>query len=650
MKKWSVNYIFSLLLIFIPFIGYSQSTQVVVKQRGDKKINSTVSITTETGEGVPKESEFQKTKDLYIKVVPEKGNLLFKFTKKDVDSLKQYLTIVQNKKYFWPVRANAIITSFPTKELKGALVIYDKSDLDITKPFVFTYLKNTSKAVQIKENLWRGYDTFSQLYTKGKEELKTDKYNALKKLAAFTPKSPESMKFSFSQDAVGLYNKTLEGVVKSFDDQTAAIMSLDPTDRFNTENKKKIAKLSTAWKLEVPKFVPLLDKDNKEQAEMLNQVVEINKRFSTFANGYVLQVLYDYDYNEYKFELFVNTISKMLIHSTPVDYVKGLEPIDLKVLDKLKAEKSDLAKFGFSDEFTKLVELINTNIRSGKYVLDSNVVSRLRLLKGEEKYPNYEIIDAFNSLVQKDIKSFSVKLHKVADVATTHHLVYELSGWMAALYYTDKKVDVQVIGLINQGKALLEQNNIVKAGDTFEMAFKLNRIMPITQYYIGLAYYLQGQEYTGIKFFNNSLKIEPSLTIPYVKELEFYSQEEQWEEGLEMANKALKQHPNNWYFLHTKAKMLFELNKYEESKALIIGEMIEIRPQQIGQYFLAGDIYLKQDSLGQARTWYGKAGDIDPTNLKYEEKMRDWEAANKKSKMKSKTVKKKSVKPKNKSK
>ncbi|QZT38373.1 tetratricopeptide repeat protein [Halosquirtibacter xylanolyticus] len=636
MRQKAIIYFVIVLVSFLPFFAVAQSVDLVVKERGDKKINSTITITTKTGEGVPKETEFQKSQNIYFKLVPQKGNLLFKFTKRDVDSLKQYLTVVQGKKYFWPSDAEVLKTNFPTNEMTGVLLTYDRSNLDITQPFIFSYFDKKTKEIQIKENLWKGYDTFLALYEGAKKTVDEDKYAALKSLAAFTPKSPPSMKFSFSADAVALYTSIIKGIVDSYDKGTSEIEALSADERFNEVNSKKISEMSAKWKTEAPKLVPLLDKENKEQADILVQMTEVNKRFVNLANGYVLQVLYDYDYNEYKFELFINTISKLLIFNIPEDYIVDLKPIDLKVLDQLKDEKADLTKYGFTSEFTKLIDLINSNIKQGKYVLDPNVVERLKVLKSKENYPNYEIIDAFNALAQKDVSTFNVKIHKVADVATTHQLVYELSGWMAALYYTEKKVDIQVIKLINEGKKYLETNNIVKAGDTFEMAYRLNRIMPITQYYVGLAYYLQGQEYTGIKFFNNALRIEPSLTIPYVKELEFYIQEEQWNEGLKMTEQALKQHPKSWFFLHSKAKMLYELGKYTEAKTLIRDQMIEIRPQEIGQYFLAGDIYLKQDSLQEARDWYNKAGDIDPTNLMYEEKMRDWEAEKKKSGVKSK--------------
>ncbi|MDC1107078.1 hypothetical protein OAT16_10250 [Prolixibacteraceae bacterium] len=640
MRQKAIRYFVIVLMNYLPIFAVAQSVDLVVKERGDKKINSTISITTSQGEGVPKETEFQKSMNIYFKLVPQKGNLLFKFTKRDVDSLKQYMTIVQGKKYFWPSDAEALKASFPSKEMIGVLLTFDRSNLDITQPFIFSYFNKTTNKMQIKENLWKGYDTYLALYEEAKRMVDEDKYSVLKNLAAFSPKVPASMKFSFSQDAVTLYSNTLKSIVDDYDKKTGQIEALDPDVRFNAENSKAISDLASKWKKEAPQLVPLLDKENKDQAAILVQMSVVNKRFVNLANGYVLQVLYEYDYNEYKFELFINTISKLLVFNVPNDYVVDLKPIDLKILDQLKEEKADLNKYGFSEEFAKLIDLINTNIKQGKYVLDPSILERLRVLKSKERYPNYEIIDSFNSLAQKDVKSFNIKIHKVADVATTYDLVYELSGWMAALYYTEKKVDVQVIKLINEGKMYLETNNIVKAGDTFEMAYRLNRVMPITQYYIGLAYYLQGQHYTGIKFFNNALRIEPSLTIPYVKELEFYIQEEQWDEGLKMTNQALKQHPKNWFFLHSKAKMLYELGKYTEAKTLIRDEMIMLRPQEIGQYFLAGDIYLKQDSLQEARDWYNKAGDIDPTNLKYEEKMRDWEAVKKKRSVKENQEKK----------
>ena len=221
----------------------------------------------------------------------------------------------------------------------------------------------------------------------------------------------------------------------------------------------------------------------------------------------------------------------------------------------IEKENSDLEKYNFKEDFIKLVNLINNNISHEKFILDQDIVERLHELKYQERYPNYEIIDAFNALAKNDLYSFKRKIKQVADVATSLELITNVSEWLASLYYTNKKVDNQIIQLINQGKEQLKRNNVIRAGDTFEMAYRLNKRMPITQYYIGLSYYLQGQEYTGIRFFNNALKIEPNLMIPFIKEIEFYTKEEQWEEASKVVNKAIKEHPNNWYFLWAPLKI-----------------------------------------------------------------------------------------------
>lgn len=613
----------------IPTVSMSQTTDLVVKKRGDKRINSTISITTKNGDGIPKESQFQKSKYIYFKLTPEKGKLMFKFNKKDIDSLKIYLNIIQDKKYFWPTEVTPIIKRFPKKELQGVLVSYDKTKLEITQPFIFSYFDEKSNEIQIEETLWKDYDKYLLFYEKGKRELKEDLYKALKSLSVFTYNEPESMKFTFSKEAHNLYFETINNIVGKYNKETLKIEKIPSKKRYNSKNRELSAILYEGWKQDVPQLAPILDEEDSLHAEIIKQISNIDRRFVRLANGYILQIFYDNDYNEYKFELFINTISKLLIINTPKGYTTELKPIDIDRLELIEKENSDLERYNFKEDFIKLGNLINNNIAYQKYILDQDIVERLHELKYQERYPNYEIIDAFNALAKNDLYSFKRKIKQVADVATSLELITNVSEWLASLYYTNKKVDNQIIQLINQGKEQLKRNNVIRAGDTFEMAYRLNKRMPITQYYIGLSYYLQGQEYTGIRFFNNALKIEPNLMIPFIKEIEFYTKEEQWEEASKVVNKAIKEHPNNWYFLYKRAKIHNKMDQYDDAKNIVTEKLIKIRPQQIEQYFLMGDIFLKQDSLSKAREWYNRAGDIDPTHFLYEEKMKEWKESHK---------------------
>lgn len=613
----------------IPTVSMSQTTDLVVKKRGDKRINSTISITTKNGEEMPKESQFQKSKYIYFKLTPEKGKLMFKFNKKDIDSLKIYLNIIQDKKYFWPTEVTPIIKRLPKKELQGVLISYDKTKLEITQPFIFSYFDEKSNEIQIEETLWKDYDKYLLFYEKGKRELKEDLYKALKSLSVFTYNKPESMKFTFSKEAQNLYSKTINDIVGRYDKETLKIEKTPSKKRYNSRNRERSAILYEEWKQDVPQLAPILDEDDSLHAEIIKQISDIDKRFVRLANGYILQIFYNNDYNEYKFELFINTISKLLITNTPKGYTTELEPINIDLLEFLDEENSDLEKYNFKEDFIKLVNLINNNISHEKFILDQDIVERLQELKYHERYPNYEIIDAFNALARNDLYSFNRKIKQVADVATTLELITNVSEWLASLYYTNKKVDNQIIQLINQGKEQLERNNVIRAGDTFEMAYRLNKRMPITQYYIGLSYYLQGQEYTGIRFFDNALKINPNLMIPFIKKIDFYTKEEQWEEASKVVKEAIKEHPSNWYLLFKRANILTKMNQFNDAIDIITEKLITIRPQQIEQYFLMGDIFLKQDSLSKAHEWYNRAGDIDPTHLLYEEKMKEWKESHK---------------------
>lgn len=613
----------------IPTVSMSQTTDLVVKKRGDKRINSTISITTKNGEEMPKESQFQKSKYIYFKLTPEKGKLMFKFNKKDIDSLKIYLNIIQDKKYFWPTEVTPIIKRLPKKELQGVLISYDKTKLEITQPFIFSYFDEKSNEIQIEETLWKDYDKYLLFYEKGKRELKEDLYKALKSLSVFTYNKPESMKFTFSKEAQNLYSKTINDIVGRYDKETLKIEKTPSKKRYNSRNRERSAILYEEWKQDVPQLAPILDEDDSLHAEIIKQISDIDKRFVRLANGYILQIFYNNDYNEYKFELFINTISKLLITNTPKGYTTELEPINIDLLEFLDEENSDLEKYNFKEDFIKLVNLINNNISHEKFILDQDIVERLQELKYHERYPNYEIIDAFNALARNDLYSFNRKIKQVADVATTLELITNVSEWLASLYYTNKKVDNQIIQLINQGKEQLERNNVIRAGDTFEMAYRLNKRMPITQYYIGLSYYLQGQEYSGIRFFDNALKINPNLMIPFIKKINFYTKEEQWEEASKVVKEAIKEHPSNWYLLFKRANILTKMNQFNDAKDIITEKLITIRPQQIEQYFLMGDIFLKQDSLSRAHEWYNRAGDIDPTHLLYEEKMKEWKESHK---------------------
>lgn len=623
MKTMTIILLGVFFFLFAP--ASAQTTEIVVKRGMGREVRAKIQLSDVQGNFNPSAKRFANDTRLHFRFTPQKGNLMLKFARRDLDSLQLYLGLAQQNEFLWLVDVKPTFKNpLNSTGFAGAVISFEKAGFTLREPFKFIYKDQQSTEMTLPQVYWPGYDHFLRRYQLGIRSSKDKPLAAIGLLACFHPDTLHAMGFDYSEDARNLLFKSIHTVIDTFEVVSRLVETGQMSARYAFDELNAIAAAGKAWHEAGVVLDPVLQGVASEAVEydLVRRKRALDTTFSTLEQRYGSKVLSDYTYDEYKFELFTSLLSKMVLYKPGFSQVSRLTRLPIELVEHFPEEKRELTRYHFLSEFKRLVQLINQNITMHQYLMDESLMLHLKGLQTVEPYPNYEIMQAANRLAAGDLVGFSRELQAVLDVAGTSDRIELAERWVGAVEFTMNQTDPGLLENLSKGITMLEAQNIAAASNAFDMAFRLDQRSWVALYYLGLTHYLQGQKYTGLKFFRKALAENPRAMMPYVKELAFYREEKAFEQALSIADSALAHRPNNWFMLTERADLLYRCGRLEEAKKVILDKVLPVRSRMIEQYFLMGDIYLAQDSLKMAETYYNKAGDIDPTHSFYEKRMR----------------------------
>jgi len=314
-------------------------------------------------------------------------------------------------------------------------------------------------------------------------------------------------------------------------------------------------------------------------------------------------------YNNYKFNLFIDLISKILLHKNLLSSVDDLEPLNINVLNYYPDSKRELMG-DWEDQFKIFIDLINNNIDLKGKIFNKDVMDNLDSLRANQKQPYFEIISAFNSL-NENTNSFKHYLQTALKKSSDENIIDNIEYWLLSFRLTDEGINSAYITELNEGINLIRKEQFDRADDIFNLLMRIaNQYAPVW-YYTGLIKHNLGQSYSAERFFTKALEIYPEYMAPRIFILKIFENDENYEQLLENMSSAIEA-MNTWIFRYKRASAFYKLEQFEQAITEITDECLKLNSWNINQYFLLGDAYLAINNFEMAKEAYEKTLDINP--------------------------------------
>ena len=104
----------------------------------------------------------------------------------------------------------------------------------------------------------------------------------------------------------------------------------------------------------------------------------------------------------------------------------------------------------------------------------------------------------------------------------------------------------------------------------------------------------------------------------------FLTNSKDYKDALNEVNSALSKSPY-WYYYFRKAQILVNLKRHKEAKDILLEKCMTLIEHHFDSYILLGDISISLQDKEGAKEYYLQAGDIDPENQVFINKMRKLE-------------------------
>ena len=559
--------------------------------------------------------EFQRSEQLYLFVEPFPKDEWTTFKEKMVQDELASVAILQGNLTIRHDGAYPALTKTDAKEnITGILISFKKQMIDVTSEFSFVSASDTSDPVQIHERYWEGYDKYMDISKKGNKLFDQNKFleafNTLKVFITDTASVKGLQKFSFTA-----HNQT--NILMN-----CAYMYSDSINRtFNFINYKFHKMYEEPMIASLDSLNQLMQKAQGFFAGYLNLMESLNDLKAKEIKELMARNSMDYDriiqqnrnvlekrkliflsrdsYDNFSFELYVDLITKMLLHCDSLKVIKGLDTLNISVLAEYYPEKyAELTLMkGWKESFEFLTRFINKTITRNKVVLLDSTIKRIEAMRSFQKQPYYEVLTAFNWLGQNNLQKFRQYLDTAMNTATDRRMLINIQNWFINLTITEKEVDYQLIQIYNEGLKYAEDDNFENAMTSFEKVLYISSKFAPVYYQIGLLYYIRNEGYTGEIRLGTSIQLDSTYISAWMVLLEKLYDSREFTRAEELVNKALKI-KQLWVFYHFKARILEQLEnlkKTDEGISIIDNQCIPRNKYNLDQYFSLADLYLKSN-------------------------------------------------------
>lgn len=606
----------------------------------DKKHSIDIQLTTSTCLSDIPDGYYEFNDSLFF-TIKAKGD--WDLSKGHLKDLKSVL-IVQSEVPTMASRTFGMLDD--SKKITKILIVFPKKNIDITKPFEFTFEEYISDAIAIPEKHWSYYTEFNTFYNDSKDLNNQQKYiEAFKKLQNILPGNDHFnyyYKFSsYNLAKDNLFPEVINGYLDSKENQL-----LELKDLFSNLESIPGNELE---KLKIKKDSVVLIKEEFDPYYRITESVNINLRskhqsliddYTLFYNNShdawktaVLGVIETGFYkNENKYEIYIELLARLLIYS---DHVSSLSPYDSINVSLISDPTKENAFFKehidilnlmeWKDEFVTVMELLNQEINANTRLISE---SHLLNLKGNMRYesqPNYNIIYAFNELVKGNFETFKDNIQLAISKCTDKEMIYYLELWQFSFMFRSLNVDDNYLDKVNAGLAYEQKYLPNEATKQYEMAKRMRSNIALPTFLMGrIKLEVEKQEFAAERYLNEAINIYPGFALARIYNIEIQIKNELYDNALNEIEAVLNiSSLSIWYIYYLKAKILSLKGEHKAALEIVQTYCIPFNESNFNQYILLGDIYLALNDCENAKLNYQNAGDIEPNNDQYSRKMKE---------------------------
>lgn len=628
------NYLLLLMVIHLSLNIFGQTAELEI----DKKHSVNFQVSTDLG-SIEIPDRYYEFNDSLFFIVKPKG--YEHFSKGDLKAFKA-IKIQQSEHYTSSGRIFGITNG--SKKIKKILIVFSRSDIDITKKFEFIIESHTSDAFGIPEQYWPHYTQFINYYNTGKLLYKKKKYiEAFKQLQNILPGSENYLSYiNFSTnktaydilipDIITGYQEKHENILQELKVYFNSLEKLSDKELFNLEIKKDSVILINEVFEPYYRITESTNIDLRQKHEKL--INEYNKLYATSYETWkktILKVLETGKYgDENKYSIYIELLSKLLIYNNHIQLLSGYDSLNISLIlnpnneiSFLKSHIDILELMEWKNEFITILKLLNEEIATNTRLISQTNLLNLRANMMYERQPNYYIIYGFNELVKGNFETFKDNILLAIAKCTDKELLYYLELWYFSYRFITKDINQGFLDKINAGLDFEKKCLPNDAKKQYEMAKRIESNCALPAFLIGkIKLEIENEIHISERYFDEAINIYQSFALARIYHLELLINNNQYSNALNEIEAVLNiSNLSIWYIYYLKAKVLYLQEKYNPALEIIQNKCTTLNSNNFDQFILLGDIYLALKDCESAKENYQNAGDIDPDNAIFSERM-----------------------------
>lgn len=620
--KNGILYLFTLILFFN--LGFStlclgQTSELVYKVKGKSSFSVTIEFANAAGNTVVQPAEYINSSDIYWLLSPSGENAKEIIKEDDVTEYLSKISLAQGEKRVNQSAAPKNLFNDKGK-IEKLVIAFSKSEFTDYLSFFFSIENLTSEKISIREVYFSSYLPQKAIYEQGIAKLEKNDF-----VGAFTDfmqilenakTKKEIQTFSFYRLALDKeIPRAIDLLIKSeFSKFNQTVQSFQKEKQISTFNNVKSFVLASTKNMEIFDSYLALEGESAKASknQILSFVSTLSNEYNKIAIAFEMEMMNFFktnNYSNYKFSVFVNLISKMLLHKSSLSFVEKLEPIDINLLKIFPETKKELAG-ALADEFKFYVEVINKNIVKQGKVFEQEITDHLWELNTTQKQPYFEIIFAFNNL-NSDKELFKDYINTILTKSTDENFIDYTDVWLLSYKLKEEGINASILSQLNEGISLIQKEQNGRADEAFEILMRNAYEYAPVWLYAGKVKQGLGESYSAERFFKKALEINPQYIAAHKLLLKLNLRDKNYPQLIENVASALY-NADIWFFRYMKAIALYNLENYPEALDEITQQCFKWNNLDINLYFLLGDTYLALKDFDKAKENYEKTLDINP--------------------------------------
>jgi len=567
---------------------------------------------------------FNQSNLIFFTVKPIPGQN-WNFSKNEAENKLTELKLAQDNIVLPVKRLKSVIED---KEITKVIVTYNKPSINVLRTFQFKFEEAASEALSFPETLWPNYKVYNAIIDKSKElQNKNDFLGSFKNLIKLWNTDNNFSKFSFYLASVESFNNLVErnlALSKDSLQKGVARFQKKPTeknlDRLEALNDTLLKNLNILESFLATTHEGIVPDNFLKTIDA--QKTQISKEFASASQLFrktMLSIFEEKNYSDYKFKLYTEVLSNLLISVDKIKPLKSLDNLYISKLRKYPDQKSELTDMGWYEDFAIICRLLNDNIHKQSYLFRDSVMINYAKNKTYETQPYYTIFRAYDSLIKKDKTKFIRLMNECLTTVTDRDMLANLD-LSISLATIDSLTNESYWDVVQKGYDSYLNGSYPEAKKHFEKAEKLSESNEVLFFLMGETSYKLLDRYSSEIYFNRALATNPKFIMPKLFRIEFLTEDKDYATAIELVNSALEANPI-WYFYFKKAILLEMSGKFEDAKAILLNDCIRLNSRNYDQYIVLGDIYMALNDLKSARENFMIAGDLNPNDNLYKKRM-----------------------------